>query len=463
MIVDLFAGPGGWEAGLSLLNHDEPTIGIEWDKSACATRAAVGLPTIRASVAEYPAFGCRVLIASPPCQAFSMAGNQEGIKDQPRLFELIEAMRLGARWDELDLSGEWQDERSRLVLEPLRWVEHAFPEVIALEQVPAVLPLWTAMGHVWEKLGYRWVAEKLCAADYGVPQTRERAILIASRTRSVQLPPPTHTDTRQSPSLFLEPWVSMAEALGWHNDGVLETGANSMVTGRTGSKAGDGDVQKYERETSRPAPVVDCKAGAAWKVGFPRRDDRGGDGYRERDWRSIDEPAQTLTEKGRSWQLNTGRDWKPGGSRDDAQTIDGENPAPSLTAKSGGQWHLTERRKNGASRSIDEPAQTICSAHDNGNLRWTAEVADEKPWAYEQPSTTIATRPLAPDPGANANRFNDSTKSRNDGIRLSERDGLILQSFDPDYPIQGNRTKRWQQIGNAIPPRLAAAVLKEVL
>ena len=61
----------------------------------------------------------------------------------------------------------------------------------------------------------------LNAADYGVPQTRQRAFLMAHRTRSIQPPAPTHTRHPQ-PALFgddLAPWVSMADALDWSGDG----------------------------------------------------------------------------------------------------------------------------------------------------------------------------------------------------------------------------------------------------
>lgn len=48
-------------------------------------------------------------------------------------------------------------------------------------------------------------------------------------------------------------------------------------------------------------------------------------------------------------------------------------------------------------------------------------------------------------------------------VKLTIEEGLILQSFRPDYPVQGTRTKQWEQIGNAIPPLLAAAVLGELI
>jgi DNA (cytosine-5)-methyltransferase 1 len=46
--------------------------------------------------------------------------------------------------------------------------------------------------------------------------------------------------------------------------------------------------------------------------------------------------------------------------------------------------------------------------------------------------------------------------------RLSIRDALVLQSFPADYPLQGTKTKQLQQIGNAVPPRLAAHILARV-
>jgi len=44
-------------------------------------------------------------------------------------------------------------------------------------------------------------------------------------------------------------------------------------------------------------------------------------------------------------------------------------------------------------------------------------------------------------------------------IRLSVEDALVLQSFRPDYPLQGNKTSKHRQIGDAVPPLLAAHVL----
>ena len=190
-IVDLFAGPGGWSEGLAMLGLTD--IGIEWDRDACLTRRAAGHLTVQADVATYPpeAFtGVTGLIASPPCPDFSAAGSGLG--------------RAGK-------SG-W------LVDVPRRWVETLRPEWVACEQVPGALPIWREHAHAYRELGYSTWCGILNSAGFGVPQTRKRAILLASQVGQVGPPAPTHAQDPKA-DLFgpgLKPWVTMADALGWH-------------------------------------------------------------------------------------------------------------------------------------------------------------------------------------------------------------------------------------------------------
>lgn len=65
------------------------------------------------------------------------------------------------------------------------------------------------------KLGYHTNWQVLNAADYGVPQTRQRFFMIGHRESAISFPEPTHTDPNADPRLdrVLAPWVTAGEVL----------------------------------------------------------------------------------------------------------------------------------------------------------------------------------------------------------------------------------------------------------
>lgn len=410
-VVDLFAGPGGWDLAARALGIDP--IGLELDDAACATRRAAGLRTMQCDVATvdlrvgWVETGVVGLIASPPCQAFSMAGKGEGRRDIEAIEQVARSLAEGrdnrseaahalteAPPDGALFGFEIGDGRSLLVVEPLRWALALRPRWIACEQVAPVLPLWELFADLLGTVGYSTWAGVLSAEQYGVPQTRKRAILLASLDGAVTAPAPTHTayakgKPRSAGGLL--PWVSMAEALGWgmtERPSVMvlakpdETGGHRRLGGGTGSERAI--AAERDRGAWHPEDVV----------GFPRRNDRDDEGdYRGRDLRTASEPAFALTEKARSWSR----------------------------------------------------------------------------WPFERPATTIACDPRVQPPGHKLNADDVAAGREYDGragtnaVRIAVEEAAVLQSFPGDYPWQGTRSAQFTQVGNAIPPPLALAVLQEVL
>jgi DNA (cytosine-5)-methyltransferase 1 len=229
-VLDLFAGPGGWDEGVRALGLRP--VGIEWDAAACKTARAAGHVRFQHDIAALDprefATGVfdgpvRGLIASPPCQGFSQAGKQQGRKDAATLLAAIPEMT--RRDVRPELREGMADSRSILVLEPLRWALALTPSWMAWEQVPAVLPIWERCAEVLRSLGYTVATGNLSAEQHGVPQTRKRAILVArapwmtAAMGPAALPVPTHSRyysrSPQKLDAGVLPWVSMAEALGW--------------------------------------------------------------------------------------------------------------------------------------------------------------------------------------------------------------------------------------------------------
>ncbi len=172
-VIDLFAGPGGWSEACRALGLTE--AGIELDPSACATRAAAGHLTVRADVAAFPvgqlAKRGRGVLGSPPCQGMSAAGKGDGIGDIPLIHQALDDLAAG-KDPRAALAEACSDARSPLVVEPLRYALAIRPEWIALEQVPAVLPLWQHIARILRGIGYSTWTGILNAARSGARITK---------------------------------------------------------------------------------------------------------------------------------------------------------------------------------------------------------------------------------------------------------------------------------------------------
>jgi DNA (cytosine-5)-methyltransferase 1 len=299
---DLFAGAGGWD--LAAANLGIHARGIENMKEARATRDAAGLTTIHDDVWTFePDGNAEGLIASPPCQTFSAAGKGAGRK---ALDDVLAAIWTGAHMDIdalRDVGEQVGDQRTALVLTPLHFAMTGGYEWLAWEQVPTVLPVWQACVEVLRAAGWKAWAGLAQAEMYGVPQTRKRAFLIASRHGIAETPPTYSRYHSRSPERLDEgvaKWVSMAEALGWPPGQVVSNYNRGGVLGNPGTRSIDA-----------PAFTVTSKSDRD-RVRFLRMTKMANSAQR-----NVDEPVARITIReagilqsfpaGYPWQGNKGK------------------------------------------------------------------------------------------------------------------------------------------------------------
>ncbi|MEU1734353.1 DNA cytosine methyltransferase [Streptosporangium sp. NPDC020145] len=257
-MVDLFAGPGGLDVAARRLGISG--IGIEWDSNACETRRKAALQTMQGDVRLFEPSKFKeatILAGGPPCQTYTVAGNGAGRRALDTVLGFARRMAGGE-----DVTSDLRmlaDERTGLVLEPLRWALMALQaghpyEAVILEQVPAVLPVWKAVGEILEGKGYSVACGVLRTEEYGVPQTRRRAILIARLVGKAILPAPTHRPYRKGVSRSkgdpkLSPWVAM--------DDVIERSEPFVVVSNYGT--GGDPKARGRRYSTEPAATVTGK------------------------------------------------------------------------------------------------------------------------------------------------------------------------------------------------------------
>lgn len=178
LAADLFCGAGGLSLGLQAAGF-EVVLGVDHDDDALATHRAFhpGLSVNwdlfdEARVDQVASLvtdcGITLLCGGPPCQPFSRAGRS-------MMRELVRTGRRTAHDHRRDL---WESFVSI--------AETARPAAVLMENVPDMaldrrMLILRAIVERFESIGYSVEERVVVTADYGVPQMRQRLILVALR------------------------------------------------------------------------------------------------------------------------------------------------------------------------------------------------------------------------------------------------------------------------------------------
>ena len=181
-VFDVFSGAGGFSCGFEMAGCE--VIGaIEHDKWAADT-FKYNHPHAKMLLGDIETFSIEtlkeqikqpdIIIGGPPCQGFSIC-----VKN----------------------AGDPKDPRNSLFTEFIRMAKIFSPKVLVMENVPNIIRAKTKSGlrvvdiiqQEFEKMNYHVYYDVLNASDYGVPQMRQRFVLIAATQElSKPFPPKTH-------------------------------------------------------------------------------------------------------------------------------------------------------------------------------------------------------------------------------------------------------------------------------
>lgn len=200
-VLDVFCGAGGFSTGFEDAEFNV-LAGIDWNEDYLDTfkrnhpSSEVIQSDLHKNSPEQVLCECGfdsdevdVLIGGPPCKGFSVAGERNP-----------------------------DDKRNNLVDAYFDFVKVVEPEVFVMENVPGLLSMLDGevIDHIIsraESLGYTVDYKILNSADYGVPQTRRRVVIIG-RADGVQpiFPAPTHAPPEEAEQNDLLSYVTVKEA-----------------------------------------------------------------------------------------------------------------------------------------------------------------------------------------------------------------------------------------------------------
>lgn len=308
-----------------------------------------------------------------------------------------------------------EDKRNFLYKEMLRIIKDKKPKYFLAENVKGLLSMekgkvFNMIKNDFESLGYTVEARILNAAEYGVPQARERIVIIGNRLgKTITFPEKTHyvQDSTESEKMTLKPAITTEQAIGYLSN--VRTTFNPInVNGK-----------KILNHVA-----YDNVADTFWG-------------------RKYDVNQAEICDYLKEWRQKSG--WT-------TSKID-QHFGYKYTA---GHWF----RKDNNSGSIPKPEdwwelKRIMGFDDKYDKEVTTLVEKEIKFEqslritnWDRPSDTITA--TSPEIHVNKQR------------RLSVRECAILQTFPDDFEFTGSINRMYTQIGNAVPVLLAKKVAEKI-
>ena len=425
-VLDLFAGAGGFSLGFDLVKDKdgnrvyEIVLAVDNDQYTCQTlrkyftkeygendivlEADLTDKATHKKIIEKCQKGIDIIIGGPPCQSFSLIGPRSGNGNGNHHKYTI---------------------MDRLYVEYLNLVKELRPAFVIFENVKGILSKKDSYGRYYidiiisdfRKTGYSFESENesikteyiiLNAADYGVPQTRERVFLIGNNYGIKNpFPPPTHDASC---------YVTLFEAIG------DLPGLKAKMT-HTGVK-NDKDRKRIDNHNKK---IYNGKE----SVGYHNE--------------LFEEQYNLLGKKGRIFldfvmpnrQAMLTHHIARNQKKDDILLFRGMKQG--MTAKD-----VFESRRKNIKRLRELIKYDMSSFKDK-----------YKKQSWNKPCSTVFAH-LEKD----GNRFihPDGRQART----ITPREAARIQSFPDEHEFEGPFSKKFKQIGNAVPPLLAMAVAKSL-
>jgi len=429
--------------------------GIEWDRDACATRSAAGMDTFRGDVRKYRAAffpHAQVLTGGPPCQTFTVAGHGAGRRALDDVLRYIERLHTAVNTE----GTEWRDifRTWRQISEELR------EKADKAEKVKAEKLQIEALRSVERKAIKKSLEERGSS-----PEEIKRVLKALKASKDLD-----------SEDADLKHLMEEYDALGARlND--LKGELEKLGDERTGlvlqplwwviERSRRPGLQPYEAVVLEQVPAVM----PVWKkyaavlatLGYRTRTQlmfTEAFGVPQTRKRAVlmarlgEIPVPEVSESHERYRSRT----VPTGSlmADQADTLFGDTEEGSLDETPKAAWVSMEaalKKARDASPHLlpDRPAFTVVSNYGTGGDPEARGRRD-----HDAPSATITGK-------VSRNRLvhKGTNTDLPEHARLTFAEAGVLQTFPVTYPWRGGDQP--QQIGNAVPPRLALHVLREVL